>query len=211
MHEPVTLDDWDADEPRAGGAKPFWPVWIWPLLVWLPLDEWHARFARDLPRLDPGLLARSRTSAEALAWLATALMPLAALAEAGGYGMLWAARGRRLPLAATAVAVLLAGTLDLAALQLLDRTRGHAGPLVAMLAGARAYVPEGAAAGAFTVAFGTAGAFTLGRCALFAAFQAHLVPCRGREALAMTCGAWLVSHVVQWWVLELLQGRSVFR
>ena len=52
MHEPVTMDDWDADERRAGATRPFWPVWIWPLLVWLPLDAWHARFARDLPRLD---------------------------------------------------------------------------------------------------------------------------------------------------------------
>lgn len=214
MREPVVMEDWDAEPP---GPKPaprersgFWPAWAWPLLVWLPLDAWHERFAREMP-LDPALLERSRVAPEALAWVATAAVALAALAEAGAYGMLWAARGRRLPLVAAFVAVVQAGVCELVALRVLDLSRGAPAAWAAALAGARALSPDGRAASALALAFGGAGLLTLARVALFAAFQSSLVRGRFREAFALTCGAWLVSHVAQWWLLELLQGRSPFR
>jgi hypothetical protein len=214
MLEPVTMDDWDTDEPRPQDARGFWPAWSWPLLVWLPLDAWHSRFLHDMPPVDAATLARVHLSAGALPWLATASVALLALAEAGFYGMLWAARGRRLPLLATAVAVIQSGVAELLAFTLLDRSHGGSGgalAAVATLAGARAFVPHGAAASAAMVAFGGAGLLALARCALFAGMQSCLVRCRWREAFAITCGAWLVSHVAQWWLLELVTGRSFLR
>ena len=211
MREPVTLDDWDMDEPLPREAGLFWPAWFWPLLVWLPLDGWHERFARDLPPIDPAVLARAHLTPGALAWFATAMVAALALAEAGFYGMLWAARGRRLPLVAAAVAVMQAGVLDLVALRVLDLARGTAEPWAALLAGARALSPRDTAAGPLWVAFGSAGALSLGRCALFAGLQSSLVRCRWREAFAQTCGVWVVSHVGLWWLVELFVGRSIFR
>jgi len=210
MREPVVLEDWDVEEPPPRERPAFWPVWFWPVLVWMPLDAWHERLARDLPRLAPDALARGQLSPEALAWLATAWVLVAALAEAGVYGMLWTARGARLPLAAATVAVVQTGVLELIALRVLDFGRAVPGPVAALLAGARALAPQGQAGAALAVAFGGAGLLALARCALFAAFQASLARRRWREAFAITCGVWLVSHVAQWWLLELFMGRSVF-
>ena len=210
MREPVTMDDWDMDEPVPREGRGFWPVWFWPVLVWLPLDAWHERFARGLP-VEPAALERARVSPEALAWIATAAVALTALAEAGAYGMLWAARGRRLPLAAAFVAVVQAGVCELVALRVLDLSRGAPATWAAALAGARALSVDGRAGAALEVAFGGVGLLALARVALFAGFQSGLVRCRFREAFALTCAAWLVSHVAQWWLLELWQGRSIFR
>jgi hypothetical protein len=219
------MDDWDADEPRfahSRGAQPdarpdetqyFWPAWLWPLLAWPPLAAWHARFVRDLPVMDPEALARAHLSPaapEALAWIATALVLVAALVEAGFYGMLWAARGRRLPILAAAVAVVQAGALELAALDLIDAAGPAPAAWVSWLTGARVLVPHGAVAGAAGTAFGSIGIFTLARCAIFAGLQSGLVRCRWREAFALTCGTWMVSHVALWWLLELFLGRSMF-
>lgn len=208
MREPVTLDDWDIDEvpPREGGA--FWPAWWWPVLVWLPLDAWHERFARELPRFEPAVLERARLQPEVIAWSASAFVLVAALAEAGFYGMLWAARGRRLPLVAATVAVLQAGVVELLALRVMELA--GAGAWAAVLAGARALSPRGAGASALATAFGGAGLLALVRCALFAGFQAGLVRGRFREAFALTCAVWLASHVAQWWLLELVVGHGAF-
>lgn len=219
MPEPVEMDDWDADEPRfarsrdaqADEAQHFWPAWLWPLLVWPPLAAWHARFLRDLPAIDPATLARAHLSAGGLAWIATAFMLVAALVEAGFYGMLWAARGRRLPFLAAAVAVVQAGVLELAALDLIDAAGSAPAAWASWLAGPRAVVPHGAVAGAATMAFGSIGIFTLARFTIFAGLQAGLVRCRWREAFALTCGTWMVSHVALWWLLELFAGRSRFQ
>jgi hypothetical protein len=219
MNEPVEMDDWDADEPRYARALDavrtpaanFWPAWLWPLLVWLPLDAWHTRFVRDLPPVDPEALARAHLPAGSLAWFATALVLVAALAEAGCYGMLWAARGRRQPVFATTVAVVQTGALELAALDLIEAAGRTPGTLAILLAGPRALVPQGAVAGAAMVAFGSVGLLTLGRCAAFAGLQSGLVGCRWRAAFAMVCGTWLVSHVAQWWLLELFVGPSMFQ
>lgn len=211
MHEPVTLDDWDVDETRVREARRFWPWWMWPVLLWLPLDAWRERFLREAPGVDPAALGRAGLAPETLAWLAAAFVLVAALAEAGFYGMLWASRGRRLPLLAAAVAVVQAGVLELLALRLLDLAGRPAAPWAAWLAGPRALAPHGAATGAFAAAFGGAGAMALARLALLAGLQANLVRCRWREAFALVCGAWLASHVAQWWLLELFQGRSIFR
>jgi hypothetical protein len=207
MLEPVMMDDWDAEEPRPAETRAFWPAWSWPLLLWLPLEAWYSRFTRDMPTVDAGTLARVHLSAAALPWLATATVVLLALAEAGFYGMLWAARGRRLPLLAAAVAIVQCGVAELLAFTLLERAQGGAAVLGALV-GARALVARGAAASPLMVAFGGAGLLALARCALFAGFQSRLVPCRWREAFTMTCGVWLASHVAQWWVLELVTGRS---
>jgi hypothetical protein len=219
MPEPVEMDDWDADEPRFARlpsaawtpSASFWPAWLWPLLLWPPLAAWHARLVRDLPAADPATLARAHLTAGGLAWIATTLVLVAALGEAGFYGMLWAARGRRLPILAAAVAVVQAGVLELGALDLIDAAGSHPGAWVMWLAGPRALVPHGAVAGAASMAFGSIGAFTLARCAIFAGLQSGLVRCRWREAFALTCGTWAVSHVALWWLLELFVGRSVFR
>jgi len=208
MREPVTMDDWDAEEPASREARRFWPAWFWPVLVWLPLDAWHERFVRELP-VDPAVLERTRVPPEALAAIATATVALAALAEAGVYGMLWAARGRRLPLAAAFVAVVQAGVCELVALRVLDFSRGAPVAWAAALAGARALAPDGRAGSALALAFGGAGLLSLARLALFAGFQARLAGGRFREAFALTCAVWLLSHVAQWWLLELFAGRSV--
>lgn len=212
MREPVDMDDWDADEPRYAPARDsgrdaplFWPAWLWPLLVWAPLEGWHARFARDLPALG-GALGSAPLAPAGLAWLATAFVPLTALAEAGFYGMLWAARGRRLPLLAASVAVLQSGVLELLALRVLDGAGRETWAV--LLAGQRAAATGDA--GALAVAFGGAGLLAVARCALFAGLQAGLVRCRWREAFAVTCGGWLASHVALWWAIELFRGRSIF-
>jgi hypothetical protein len=209
MFEPVTMEDWDAEEPRPAPARPFWPAWSWPLLAWLPLDAWHTRLSRDMPGVDPAVLARVHLSQGSIVLLATATVAVLALAEALFYGMLWAARSRPLPVLATAVVVLQCGFTELLALDLLARARDGWGGAVVLLAGPRALLAPGAAAGAMTVAFGSAGLLALARCALFAGFQSSLVPCRWREAFAVTCGVWLASHLAQGWLLDLLQGRSL--
>ena len=220
MPEPIEMEDWDADEPRfarphveaqSGATKHFWPAWLWPLLLWPPLVAWHARFARDLPAMDPAALARAHLTAGALAWIATALVLVAALVEAGFYGMLWAARGRRLPLLAATVAVVQAGVIELAALDLIDASGTAPAAWVSWLAGPRVWASHGAVAGAAMMAFGSVGIFTLARSAIFAGLQSGLVRCRWREAFAMVCGTWLVSHAALWWLLELFLGRSVFQ
>lgn len=211
MREPVTLDDWDIDEPPPREVRGFWPAWLWPLLAWLPLDAWHARFARDLAAITPAPPAWAPLAPGTPALLATSFVLVAALAEAAFYGMLWAARGRRLPVPAAAVAVLLAGVPDLVALRVLELAGGRPSAWVTALAGARALWPGGVAASAFAAAFGGAGLLALARVAVFAGLQAGLVRGRFREAFALTCGAWLVSHVAQWWLLELFMGRSIFR
>lgn len=209
MREPVTMEDWDTEEPPPRESRGFWPVWFWPVLVWWPLDAWHERFARGLP-VEPAVLERAHLSPAALAWLATAFVPVAALAEAGFYGMLWSARGARLPLVAAAVAVLQAGVLDLVALRVLDFGRAVPAPVAALLAGPRALAGQGPAASALAATLGGAGLLALARCALFAALQAGLARRRFREAFALTCGTWLVSHLAQWWLLELFMGNVVF-
>jgi hypothetical protein len=214
MLEPVAMDDWDVDEPGRPEAPAFWPAWSWPLLLWLPLEAWRSRFARDLPPVDADTLASVHLSQGALVWLATATVVVLALAEAGFYGMLWAARGRRLPLLATAVAVIQCGVAELLAFTLLERAQGAADGVrvaLATVVGARVFVPHGTNTAAWTVAFGGAGLLALARCALFAGFQSRLVPCRWREAFAMTCGAWLASHLAQGWLLELVTGRGFVR
>lgn len=219
MPKPVEMDDWDADEPRYAGTAvdahtppaSFWPAWLWPLLVWLPLGAWHARFVRDLPAADPEALARAGLTSSALAWIATALVLVAALVEAGFYGMLWAARGRRLPIFAAAVAVVLVSGFELAALDLIDAAGPAPAAWVAWLSGLRAQLPRGAVAGAVTTAFGSIGLFTLARCAMLAGLQSSLTGCRWREAFALICGTWIMSHVALWWLLELLAGRSSFQ
>ncbi len=188
-------------------APLFWPAWLWPLLAWVPLAEWHERFAREIPRLDAVVLAGTRAAPATLAWAATGLVVALALAEALFYGILWGARGRRLPVAAAAVAVLQAGLLELAALRLLGSFPAPAPAWVAALAGTRAL----GASGPLAVAFGGAGLLALLRVALFAGLQAGLVRAGWREAFALTCGGWLASHLAGWWLLELAQGRSVFR
>lgn len=210
MREPVVMDDWDEEPTRAEETPRFWPVWFWPVLVWLPLDAWHARFVRDLP-VSATVLERTSITPQALAWVATAAVALAALAEAALYGMLWAARGRRLPLAAAFVAVLQAGVLDLVALRVLELSGEGPSPWAAALAGARALWPADRAGSAAAVAFGGAGLLALARLAIFAGLQAGLVRCRFREAFALTCGVWLVSRVAQWWLVDLLAGRGIFR
>jgi len=204
---------WDEVEERnedggAPDARPlFWPAWLWPLLAWVPLAEWHERFAREIPRLYAVVLAGTRVAPGTLAWAATAFVVALALAEALLYGMLWRARGRRLPVAAAAVAVLQAGLLELAALRLLDALPAEAPAWAAALAGARALRP----AGPLATAFGGAGLLALLRVALFAGLQAGLARASWREAFALTCAGWLASHVAWWWLIELAQGRSVFR
>lgn len=216
MPEPVEMDDWDADEPRfalsrgvaLGTTRNFWPVWLWPLLVWPPLAAWHARFMRDLPAIDPAALSRAHLAPDTLAWIATVLVIVAALVETLFYGMLWATRDRRLPVLAGMVAVVQAGVLELAALDLIEAAGRKA--WVSWLAGPRAPAPHGAVAGPVMMAFGSIGVLTLARCAVFAGLQAGLVRCRWREAFAITGGTWLVSHVALWWLLELFLGRSMF-
>lgn len=210
MREPVVMDDWDA-APAEPAEKPrFWPAWLWPVLAWLPLDAWHSRFARELP-VGAAVLERTSVTPEALARVATAAVAAAALAEAALYGMLWAARGRRLPLAAAFVAVLQAGVLELVALRVLEFAGEGPSPWVAALAGVRALRTGGRAGSALAVAFGGAGLLALARLAIFAGLQASLVRCRFREAFALTCGVWLCSRVAQWWLVELLAGRGIFR
>ncbi len=209
MNEPLMLEDWDGEEPAPRKRVAFWPLWWWPVLLWLPLDGWHSRFARDLPRRLPAPDAHAWPSPEVLAWVATAAVLLAALAEAGFYGMLWAARGRRLPIAAATVAVVQTGVLELLALQVLDAARHGAGPWVAALAGSRAFAPDGAAVGAIAIAFGGAGLLALARCALWAEFQSALTGSRFREAFALTCAVWFASHLAQWWLIELWVGSAL--
>lgn len=210
MREPVVMDDWDAEAPGPADAPRFWPAWLWPVLVWLPLDAWHSRFARELP-VAAAVLERTSVAPEALAWVATAAVALAALAEAAFYRMLWAARGRRLPLAAACVAVLQAGVPDLVALRVLEMAGASPPPWTAALAGARALWASGRAGSALELAFGAAGLLALARLAIFAGLQASLVRCRFREAFALTCAVWLAWHVAQWWLAELLAGRGIFR
>lgn len=210
MREPVVMDDWDAEAAPAEEKPRFWPVWLWPVLAWLPLDAWHSRFARELP-LAAAALERTRVTPEHLAWVATAAVAVAALAEAALYGMLWAARGRRLPLAAAFVAVLQAGVLDLVALRVLEISGDGPSPWAAALAGARALRPGDRAGSAAAVAFGSAGLLALARLAIFAGLQAGLVRCRFREAFALTCAVWLASRAAQWWLVDLLAGRGIFR
>lgn len=208
MREPVLMDDWDMDEPRPREQGVFWPAWLWPLLVWMPLDAWHERFARDLPRL--GLAAREGAlpGPATLAWFATGVVLAAALVEALFYGMLWRARGRRLPVLAATVAVVLAGVLELLALRVTDAAPPGADAWRVALAGARALASR--ETGAFAAAFGGFGLLALTRWVLFAGLQAGLVRCRFREAFVLTCATWLASHVAQWWLLELVVGRGVF-
>lgn len=210
MREPVVMDDWDAEAAPAQEKPRFWPVWLWPVLAWLPLDAWHSRFASELP-VAAAALERTRVTPERMAWVATAAVAVAALAEAALYGMLWAARGRRLPLAAAFVAVLQAGVLDLVALRVLELAGDRPSPWAAALAGARALWPGGRAGSALAVAFGGAGLLALARLAVFAGLQASLVRCRFREAFALTCAVWLASRAAQWWLVELLAGRGIFR
>ena len=125
--------------------------------------------------------------------------------------MLWAARGRRLPIVAAAVAVVLVSGLELAALDLIEAAAPQPGPWATLLAGPRALVPHGTHAGAAMMAFGSIGIFTLARCAILAGLQAGLVRCRWREAFALVGAVWIVSHVALWWLLELFMGRSMFQ
>lgn len=216
MPEPVEMDDWDADEPRFAPARErdrdrearplFWPVWLWPLLAWAPLDAWHQRLARDWAKLDSALIERAPAPAEVMAWIATGGVLLAAAGEAAFYGMLWAARGRKLPFLATTVAVLQAGVLELLALRLIESP--VPAPWAAILAGPRA--TAGGAAGALVTAFGSAGVLALARCVLIAGLQAGLLRRRWREVFVIVCAAWLASHVALWWGIELFRGRSLF-
>ncbi len=210
MFEPANLATWSGEarlrDARHDERPLVWPAWLWPLLAWVPLEQWHARFARELPALGGAALAGAPASPAALAGIATGVVVAFALAEAGFYGMLWAARGRRLPFWATTVAVLQAGLFELAALQLLDAHPAPAPAWVAWLAGVRALGVRSA----FAVALGGAGLLALARGALFAGLQAGLVRRPWREAFALVIAGWVASHVAAWWLAELFRGRSFF-
>lgn len=201
----------DAQQPPGAPPAPLAPSpWLWPILLYVPLAAWRQAFARELPGLFAGALPRPVAPAT-LAGLGVAALVAASLAEAAFYGMLWAARGRTLPRLAAAFVILQLSLFELFACELLARTGPDSAPapLVALLAGARVFWRGARAPSAFAAAFGSLGAFTLARAALFAALQAGALRVRAREAFAQVALVWLGSHVAWWWLLELARGRAV--
>jgi hypothetical protein len=200
----------DATIDRREGA-PRTPAWAFPLLLPLPLAAWRALIAREIARApDPAVDAWCPPDVRA--WFGAALALGAVLAETGVYGMLWAARGRRLPLAATALVLLQLSVLEPFAAALLERQ--GAGPaasawLVALL-GERARW-GGGPHGGFAAAFGSFGVLVLVRIALAAWAQAAGVRRPWREAAALVGVVWLASHVALAWGLDLMWGRSTMR
>ncbi len=193
----------DTTMARAHPART--PEWVALLLLAGPLSAWHERIAHDLARVPQ---APAWLGTPACTWTLVAGVVAAALIEAGFYGMLWAARGHRLPLATSAWALLQLSMLDWFAFWLAERAPAGAGSEAwrVVLLGARAL---GASHGAWAAVCGSLGALTLARMAGWAGAMAALVRRPWREAATLVAGVWIASHVAQGWLLELLRGRSV--
>jgi len=186
------------------------PAWAWPLVLVVPLEAWREALAREIPRVMPGVQRHGAFAPGVLVAIGLATVVLGALVEAAFYGMLWGARGLRLPLLATALVLVQVSISEPLALSLMLRVRpgsAHAAWLVPVV-GARALWTEGQAPSAFAAAFGGAGGLAAARIAVTAGTQAGLVGRRAGEALAIVAASWLASHLAQWWLLELLQGRT---
>ncbi len=183
------------------------PWWAYPLLLPGPLLAWHDVIAHELARV-PG--APGGFASPALAWAGVAVLAAGLLAETAFYGILWAARGRRLPFRASALVLLQLSMLEALASGILQWAPATGPGFAAgwVLAGPR-LAWAGGAPGGFLSAFGSCGVLTFVRIALWAWAQAEGVGRRWREAAVTVGTVWLATHVAQGWLMELLRGRSM--
>ena len=196
--------------PSETRSPPRVPAWAWPFLLFVPLQAWRDLLGREIPTLTAGSHSGASPAPGMLVAVGLAVVVLGALAEAAFYGMLWSARGLRLPMLASALVILQVSIAEPLAQSLMLRVppgSAHRAWLVPIV-GARALWPHGLAPNVFAAAFGGSGALAAARIMVTAGTQASLLGRRAREGLAMVAAGWLVSHVAQWWLLELLQGRS---
>ena len=196
------MDDATTARERARAITP--PGWSWPLLVAGPAYAWYGAVSAELARVPD---AGPAFASPALAWAGVAALVASLAAETLFYGMLWAARGTRLPLAPCALALLPISTLELLAASLARHApaAGLARTACVALAGARVL---GAGEGGFACAFGSFGLVALVRMALWAWVQADAAGRRWRDAAPMVAAVWLASHVALGWIVELVRGRS---
>jgi len=197
MHDPDRRPS-----PLAAGP----PWWAWPLLLPGPLLAWHACVESEMERSASAL----PFAPSAIAWIGVAGFACALVVETLVYGMLWAARGRRLPFASSVLVLLQLSMIDRVALAIGSHVpeAGAARALACVLAGSRA-TWVGAAPDGVSAALGSLGVLTLARMALWAWVQAEGTGRRWREAASMVALVWAGSHVVQGLVAELARGRSV--
>ncbi len=190
--------------PSPFAAGPPW--WAWLLLVPGPLLAWHECVERELEGLATELPFAPATAA----WIGVAGFACALVAETLVYGMLWSARGRRLPFASSLLVLLQLSMIDVVALAIGSHRpeAGAARAVACVLAGPRVTWP-GAAPDGVAAALGSLGALTLVRMALWAWVQAEGTGRRWREAAAIVALVWAGSHVVQGLMVELTRGRSV--
>ncbi len=182
------------------------PWWAWPLLLPGPLLAWYEIVEGEAER---SALA-SAFSPSATAWIALVGLSLAVVGESLVYGMLWSARGRRLPFATSVLVLLQLTLLDVLALALVE-SPPDAGPgraLACVLAGPRVAWGE-SGPGGMANAFGALGGLTLVRMAIWAWAQSEAVGRRWRDAAWMVASVWLVSHAALGVLAELARGRSV--
>jgi len=204
-----------AARPQSGRASPRGgsdgtpPAWVWPFLVYVPLEAWRDLLARDLPALLHAEGVAPRLPAGTLVAVGVAAVAAGALAEAAFYGMLWGARGVRLPFRATALAALELTLFEALAQRWLERLdpASRSAPIAALFVGARACWPGQVAPSTAAAAFGSFGLFTLARIGLFASVQARALARPFREAVTPIALAWIATHVAQVWVLQLLAGQ----
>jgi hypothetical protein len=195
--------------PRDGSATAGPPAWAIPLIAAGPVIAWRGTFASEFAR---SASAPAWLASNAFIWACVTFTVAGVLVETGFYGMLWAARGRRLPFVATALVLLQLSMQEPVALWI--REHGPTDPAAqiwrTLLIGARARWP-GAAPGGFAAAFGSCGALTVLRVALSAWTQSSGTGRPWREAMAVVAGVWFASHLALGWLLDLMWGRSAMR
>jgi len=184
----------------AGDAR----AWRWLLALPLPVLAWHTSLAHELAA---GTLASAPGADPAAAWVGVAAAIASASAEAGFYGMLLAACGRRLPFVPAMTVILLISMLEPASTWIASLgSGGAAAPLwKLLLLGARAAGPSH---GGFAAAFRSLGILAIARMLLWARALAAWSGASGRASLALVAAAWLVSHLALGGLLALLWGRS---
>jgi hypothetical protein len=202
--------DRPASPPATRLSAPF-AAWGWPIVVALIGMAWWDLMARQLR--SAGMIAGTPHGAGMLR-LAVALALLARCAaaalESGTYALWWRASGRRLPFAALFGWTLMLSSFDLLAAHL-RRLCVHyplaAAPGALLVGAGVARAARGAPPDAFAASFGGLGLLALARIVATAHVQREMLGVSLARTLARVAVAWLITHLGQWWLLDLGLGR----
>jgi hypothetical protein len=189
-----------------------WPFHPWAAPLWLLslLSLWwaelHGQLAAGWPASAP-----AASLGLAAAWM-TAARVGGQLVEAAFYTAWWRRRGRVVGFARLSLWIVSLSVLDLWASRLSEIARAHPGGIaraLAPIAGIALLKPEipGASAGLWA-GFGTLGLLCLARIVLTAHVQRLGIGGGLGPPLRLTLAVWTLTRVANWWLVDLLRGRS---